>query len=150
MASSNAIASVGAQILKSDVVWSSGQTPSSLSYTKIGDVENVNDISINTDTGQANILDGSGWNGLKPLNHSIPPISMDIFYVPTDSTQQGCLADQIARTKRWFKVALPSGDAMYIPGYVTKTTISLQTNTLIKGKLEISPDGQPNVDDLTS
>lgn len=149
MTASNAIATVGSQILKSsEALAASGYR--AFTYTKIGDVEAVNDVSIKTATADATILDGDGWDANKPLNHSMPPLNVDMNYVPTDATQQGCLADQIARTKRWFKVLLPSGDSFYIPGYVTETTVNIKTKSLLKGKFEITPDGAPDLDDLTS
>lgn len=152
MTASNAIGSLGAAVSFSTTAYANEANLAAvqaLSYTAVGDLQNVPDFGVNTDFGETTILAGNGWKSRKPLNHDLAQMSLDVNFVPTDTTQIDLLEAQLNRTKLWFKVEFPDGTEWYIPGYVGNFKSGIQENQILKASFTVQPDGEPFIEGIS-
>jgi len=141
MATSNAIAAIGTQFQRGD-----GGTPES--FTIVAEITAINGPGLSLEfLDITHMQSDDEYREVLPSFKDAGEISLDLNFVPSDSTQQDLMTDFNNRTKRNFKIIFPdAGNTTWsFSGYVTGYSISGSVGDKWSGSITIKVTGSISI-----
>lgn len=116
-------------------------------FTTVGEAKDISPPGYEVDMLDATHQDSTGgWREVRPGLKRLTPISFDLHYVTTDTTQNyvaGLISLLIAGTKRNFRLVYTTGHSVTAEGYCSKFMPSAPVDGLLVASCEIALTSDP-------